>query len=105
MKILEERVTRLLRGKMLVKQDPKQKISRGGVHLPDSFAAAPQQGTVLALGPPRRLENGMEAPWQVAVGDRIIFQRWSGHAVREVDETPDGALVTMVENDVLAILD
>jgi len=53
----------------------------GGILLPDTAKQKPQQGTVVAVGPGRLLDNGTRAPMAVAVGDTVLFGKYSGSDV------------------------
>ncbi len=53
----------------------------GGILLPDAAKQKPQQGTVVAVGPGRLLENGTRAPMAVKVGDLVLFGKYSGSDV------------------------
>jgi chaperonin GroES len=58
----------------------------GGILLPDTAKQKPQQGTVVAVGPGRLLDNGTRAPMAVAIGDTVLFGKYSGSDV-EVNGT------------------
>lgn len=71
----------------------------GGIVLPDAAKAKPTRGFVKAVGQGRRLADGRRAEMTVAVGDKIIYARYSGSEV-EID----GQLLRIIEEDeVLAI--
>lgn len=53
----------------------------GGILLPDSAKQKPHQGTVVAVGPGKLLDNGSRAPMAVAVGDTVLFGKYSGSDV------------------------
>jgi chaperonin GroES len=53
----------------------------GGILLPDSAKQKPHQGTVIAVGPGRMLDNGTRATMAVAVGDTVLFGKYSGSDV------------------------
>ncbi|MDR3109198.1 MAG: co-chaperone GroES [Planctomycetaceae bacterium] len=70
----------------------------GGIVLPDSAQEKPQRGIVVAAGPGRTLENGTKASMSVAVGDEVIYGKYSGS-----DIEVDGREVKILrESDVLA---
>ena len=58
----------------------------GGILLPDTAKQKPQQGTVVAVGPGKLLDNGTRAPLAVKVGDTVLFGKYSGSDV-EVNGT------------------
>ena len=73
---------------------------RGGLYIPDTAKEKPQQGTVLAVGPGRRTDDGDIIPVELKVGDRVLYGKYSGTEV-----TIDGQDVLIVkETDVLAKL-
>ena len=61
----------------------------------------PQEGEVVAIGKGKRLEDGKLVPLDVAVGDRILFGKYSGSDIKlDGDE-----FMIMREDEVLGILD
>ena len=56
----------------------------GGIVLPDTAKEKPQRGHVVALGPGKLLDNGSRAAMSVAVGDEVIYGKYSGSDI-EVD--------------------
>ena len=75
-----------------------EQVTAGGIVLPDSAKEKPQRGTVIAAGPGRTLDSGEKAPMSVAVGDEVIYGKYSGS-----DIEVDGREVKILrESDVLA---
>ena len=73
----------------------------GQLVLPDTAKEKPQQGEVLAVGPGARDDEGNRIPMDVAVGDIVVFAKYSGTTFK----TDDGKeLLLMKERDVLAVL-
>ncbi len=73
---------------------------RGGLYIPDTAKEKPQQGTVVAVGPGRRTEEGTLLEVEVNKGDRVLYGKYSGTEV-----TVDGTDYLIVkESDVLAVL-
>ena len=73
---------------------------RGGLYIPDTAKEKPQQGTVVAVGPGRRTDEGERIPVELEDGDRILYGKYSGTEV-----TVDGRDVLIIkESDVLAKL-
>ncbi|MCL7971089.1 MAG: co-chaperone GroES [marine benthic group bacterium] len=73
---------------------------RGGLYIPDTAKEKPQQGTVIAVGPGRRSEQGELIEVELKEGDRILYGKYSGTEV-----TVDGSEYLIVrESDVLAVL-
>jgi chaperonin GroES len=73
---------------------------RGGLYIPDTAKEKPQQGTVIAVGPGRRTEQGELIEVELSKGDRILYGKYSGTEV-----TVDGTEYLIIrESDVLAVL-
>jgi len=90
-----------LNDKILVKRLEAEEKTAGGILLPDSAKEKPKQGKVLSLGEGKRLEGGKRAPFQVKVGDRVLFTSYGGTEV-----TVDGReLLILTEDDVLAVVE
>ena len=75
-----------------------EEMTAGGIVLPDSAKEKPQRGTVLAIGIGRLLDNGKRGEMNVAVGDEVIYGKYSGS-----DIEVDGKEIKILrESDVLA---
>ncbi len=73
---------------------------RGGLYIPDTAKEKPQQGTVIAVGPGRRTDQGELIEVELKKGDKILYGKYSGTEV-----TVDGNEYLIVrESDVLAVL-
>ena len=71
-----------------------------GIVLPDTAKEKPQQGTVVAVGAGKLLDNGERAAMEVKVGDGDIFSKYSGSEVKV--EGKDYLIVR--ESDILAVI-
>jgi len=92
---------RPLHDRVIVKRLEEDRISPGGIVIPDSAAEKPVQGKVIAVGKGRVLGNGQVRPCDIKVGDKILFGKYSGAEVKfEGDE-----LAVMREEDVMAVID
>jgi len=70
----------------------------GGLYLPDTAKEKPQRGTVIAVGPGKLLDSGSRGAMSVAVGDEVIYGKYSGS-----DIEVDGQEIKILrETDVLA---
>ena len=86
--------------RVLVKVDEAASL-RGSLIIPETAKERPQMGTVLAVGPGKRLESGARQPIGVAAGQRVLFGKYSGHTHTKVDDRT----LFMRESDVLAIVE
>jgi chaperonin GroES len=92
---------RPLYDRLVVKRSDEVETSRNGIIIPDSAKEKPQEGTVIAAGHGKRLENGTLVPLDVKAGDRILFGKYSGSETK-LDGTE---YIIIREDDVLGILD
>lgn len=72
-----------------------------GLIIPDNAAEKPNQGTVLAVGAGRRTEDGKLLAMTVAVGDTVLFGKYSGNPVKVDGEE----LTVMKEEDIFAVVE
>jgi chaperonin GroES len=92
---------RPLYDRIVVKRSEEQETARNGIIIPDSAKEKPQEGTVIAVGHGKRLDNGTLVPLDVKAGDRILFGKYSGNETKL-----DGTEYMIIrEDDVLGILD
>ncbi len=87
--------------KVVIKRAPSEARTAGGIVLPDSAQAKPQQGRVLSVGDGRLLADGSRCECQVQEGDKVLFTTWAGTEI-----TVDGhELLILSEDDILAVMD
>jgi chaperonin GroES len=92
---------RPLHDRVVVKRIDAEEKSSGGIIIPDTAKEKPSQGEVIAVGPGGRDEAGKLIPIDVAVGNRILFGKWSGTEVKI-----DGVeYLIMKESDIMGVLD
>ena len=86
--------------RVVVTRTEAEEKTAGGIVLPENAKEKPQQGKVIAVGPGKLLDSGERAKPDVAVGDVILFGKYSGSEL-----TVDGEEVVILrENDILAKL-
>ena len=87
--------------RLVVKRLDDETVTAGGIMLPDSAKEKSQRGSVVAVGPGRRLDNGSRAPLDVKAGDTVLFGKYSGSEVKI-----DGEEYTILrESELLARLE
>ena len=92
---------RPLGDRVLVERLEAEKITAGGIVLPDSAKEKPQQGKVISVGEGRTLEDGTVKPLQVKKGDKILFTSYAG-----TDVKIDGKdYMIMDESSILAVIE
>lgn len=91
---------RPLHDRILVKRLDEDRKSAGGIVIPDNIAEKPDQGEVIAVGNGRILEDGRIRVLDVKVGDRILFGKYSGSAVK-IEGTE---YLVMREDDIMGVI-
>jgi chaperonin GroES len=92
---------RPLGDRVLVRRVEEEEKTKGGIIIPDTAKEKPQEGEVIAVGPGARDDSGKVQPLDVAVGNRILFGKWSGTEVKLDGED----LLIMKESDILGVLE
>ena len=72
-----------LADRVFVEVDVEESKTAGGILLPDTAQKKSQKGTVIAIGSGKVLDNGERLPFEVAVGDRVLFAKYSGVDIEE----------------------
>ena len=94
-------VLRPLHDRVIIKRLEEEKVSAGGIVIPDSAAEKPIRGEVIAAGNGKILEDGKVRPIAVKKGDKVLFGKYSGTEVKV-----DGQeLLVMREEDILAVIE
>lgn len=93
---------RPLGDRVVVKPVAKEEMTKAGIILPDTVdKERPEQGEVIAVGPGRLFENGSRAAMSLAVGNKIVFKKYSPDEVKI-----DGVeYLVIAESDVMAVIE
>jgi chaperonin GroES len=90
-----------LRDKVVVERSEAEERTAGGIVLPDTAKDKPKQGTVIAVGSGRVLDNGEVRKLEVKKGDKVLFGGYAGSEVKI-----DGQeLLILSENEILAVIE
>ena len=92
---------RPLHDRVIVKRMEEERMSAGGIVIPDSATEKPIRGEVLAVGNGKILDNGEKRPLDISVGDNILFGKYSGTEVKVDGEE----LLVMREEDIMAVIE
>ena len=91
---------RPLHDRILIKRVDEEQKTSGGIIIPDTAKEKPKEGRVIAVGNGKVTDEGKVIQLEVAVGDRILFGKYSGSEI-----TLDGEEHLIIrEEDVLAVL-
>jgi chaperonin GroES len=89
-----------LADRVVIKALEESEEMRGGLYIPDTAKEKPQQGEIVAVGPGKVSDEGKRLEMDVAVGNRVLYGKYSGTEV-----TVDGdQYLILRESDVLAII-
>ncbi len=91
---------RPLGDRVVVEREESEEVTAGGIVLPDTAKDKPARGKVVSVGDGRLLKDGKRAPFQVKVGDRVVFTSYGGDEFK----LGERQLLLMREEDILAIL-
>lgn len=83
--------------RLVVRPVVQEEVLASGIVIPDTAKEKPQQGEVVAIGPGRLDENGNRIAMEVAVGDRVLYKKYSGQEVKLDQEE----YIVLSESDVL----
>lgn len=87
-----------LEDRVVILPDDETASMRGGLYIPDTAKEKPTQGEVVAVGP-GRMEKGQRVAMDLAVGDRVIYGKYSGTPFSAEDGTE---VIIIKASDVLA---
>src|SRR3546814_6126800 len=84
----------------VIKRMEEEKMSAGGMVIPDTAAEKPIKGEVVAVGEGKALDNGSVRAPKVKTDDKVLFGKYSGTEVK-LDGTE---YLVVKEDDILAVL-
>jgi len=87
--------------RLVVKPSAREEMTKSGIVLPDTVKERPQEGTVLAVGPGRILDDGKREAIDVKVGQKILFQKYAGTEFKLDEED----LLILSQKDILAVIE
>ena len=92
-----------LSNRVVVKVEPEETKTASGLYIPDTGGNSnkPQMGEVIAVGQGKRLDNGSFESMELVVGNRVIFNKYSG---TDVDAVQEGCLI-LREEDIIAVVE
>ena len=87
--------------RLVVKPSEQEEQTASGIFLPETAKEKPQQGTVVAVGPGIRKDDGERVALDVAEGDKVLYARYAGTTIKVDGEE----ILILKESDVLAIVE
>jgi chaperonin GroES len=91
---------RPLGDRVVIRPTPREEMTKSGIVLPDTAKEKPQEGTIVAAGPGRILEDGKREAMDVKEGDKVLYAKYAGTEFKvDGDE-----LLIVSQKDILAIV-
>ncbi|GAB4488030.1 MAG: co-chaperone GroES [Thermodesulfovibrionales bacterium] len=87
--------------RVFVKYNSEGEKTAGGLYIPDTAKEKPQKGTVIAVGPGKRNDDGKLQPMDVKVGDTVLFDKYSGSKITIDNEEH----LILRQDDILGIVE
>ncbi len=87
-----------LHDRIVIRPVVQEEVLASGIVIPDTAKEKPQQGEVIAVGPGRLDDNGKRVAMDVAIGDRVLYAKYTGQEVK-IDQEE---LIVLSEKDILA---
>jgi len=91
---------RPLHDRVIVKRLDNERTTASGIVIPESAAEKPDQGEVISVGPGKKTEDGKVLPVDVKAGDKVLFGKYAGQAVKVDGEE----LLVIREEEILAVI-
>ena len=88
--------------RVVVEPIEQEETTASGIILPETAKEKPQEGTVLAVGPGRKDDEGKPISMDVKEGDRVLYAKYAG---TEVKLEPEKKVLILRESDILAIVE
>ena len=92
---------RPLHDRVIVKRLEEERKTASGIVIPDNAAEKPDQGQIVAVGNGKIQEDGKVRPMSLKVGERVLFGKYSGQAVKVDGEE----LLVMREEDIMGVIE
>ncbi len=89
---------RPLDDRVVVEPMEAEERTAGGIVLPDTAKEKPQRGTIISIGPGKLLDNGTRGTLSVAIGDVVIYGKYTGTDI----EVAGKDVKILRESDILA---
>jgi chaperonin GroES len=86
---------------VVVKPSEREEMTKSGIVLPDTAKEKPQEGTIIAAGPGKILDDGKRETMDVKTGDKVLYAKYAG---TEFKIDGDDLLIVK-QSDILAVVE
>jgi len=95
------RKLRPLGDRVVIRPTPREEMTKSGIVLPDTAKEKPQEGSILAVGPGRILDDGKREQMDVKKGDKVLYAKYAGTEFKVEGEE----LLIISQKDILAVVE
>ena len=92
---------RPLGDRVVIVPSAREEMTKSGILIPDTVKEKPQEGTVLAVGPGRILDDGRREAIDVKPSDKVLYAKYAGTEFKLDDQD----LLIVSQKDILAIVE
>ena len=92
---------RPLGDRVVIQPTAREEMTKSGIVLPDTAKEKPQEGTIVAAGPGRVLDDGKREAMDVKKGDKVLYAKYAGTEFKIDDED----LLIVSQKDILAVVE
>jgi chaperonin GroES len=92
---------RPLGDRVVVQPTPGEETTKSGIVIPDTAKEKPQEGTILAVGPGRVLDDGKREQMDLKQGDKVLYAKYGGTEFKLEGED----LLIISHKDILAVVE
>ena len=92
---------RPLGDRVVIQPTPREEMTKSGIVLPDTAKEKPQEGTILAVGPGRILDDGKRESIDVKKGDKVLYAKYAGTEFK----VEENELLIVSPKDILAVVE
>ena len=92
---------RPLGDRVVITPTPREEMTKSGIVLPDTAKEKPQEGTIVAAGPGRILDDGKRESMDVKAGDKVLYAKYAGTEFKIEGED----LLIVKQSDILAVVE
>ena len=90
-----------LEDRIVVRANEEENTTSSGIVIPDTAKEKPQEGTIIAAGPGRILDDGKRESMDVKAGDKVLYSKYAGTEFKIEGED----LLIVSQKDILAIVE
>ena len=92
---------RPLGDRVVIRPSAREEMTKSGIVIPDTAKEKPQEGTILAVGPGRILDDGKREQMDLRNGDKVLYAKYAGTEFKLEGEE----LLIVSQKDILAVVE